>query len=127
MSIEWKSTDSINFQEDTNMSMEWKSTDSIDLAERRAEQIIGPNNFQNPWFLKKGLARLAPVGLIPNNGTGFLISENLIMTNWHIFRDSSWAEDQEFILGFEQNEDGSTPQTQKFKLLPEKFFIQMRS
>jgi len=99
--------------------LSWQVAQVIDP---RLEQIVGENDFQSPWFLRKGLERSKSVGLIPNQGTAFLISTNLIMTNWHVFRRPDWAKDKYVIFDFEQEEDGLPLQSVKVKLNPEGFF-----
>ncbi len=66
------------------------------------ESIIGVNNFQDPWFLELGHQRSQSVCCIPNLGTAFLISEDIVMTNWHIFRRKEWAENKNVIFKYEK-------------------------
>ena len=102
-----------------NNVIKWESTP---IGDMHLEQIVDQDDFQNPWFLKKGLVRSRAVGLIPNTGTAFLIADNLIMSNWHVFRNKDWADKKTILFDVEQDEDGSSIQSVKVKLRPDSFF-----
>lgn len=105
------------------MSINWISTDPIDLSNRqRLNQIIGANNFQNPWFLEKGWIRSRAVGVIPNKATAFLIRKDLIITNWHVFRRVDWAANKTVIFGYENGENGRALPGVEYQLAPDTFF-----
>lgn len=95
---------------------------STKVSDPKQEAVVGINNFQDPWFLRKGLERSRVVGLVANMGTGWLISKNLIMTNWHVLRRAEWAVGKSVFFNFEQNEDGSVSASRKVSLDPAKFF-----
>ncbi len=56
-------------------------------------------------------------------GTGFLISDRLFMTNYHVFPDFDYAIDCEANFGFEYKQNRSLNPGVKFSLHPEIFFI----
>lgn len=92
------------------------------MTDPRREAIIGRDNFQDPWFLRKGLERSRSVGLVSNLGTGWLIGRNLLMTNWHVLRRAEWAVGKSVFFNFEQNEDGSVSSAVKIALDSDSFF-----
>lgn len=102
-----------------NKLIDWQDTDSIDP---NLEQIVGKDNFQHPWFLRKGLEMSKAICMIPTKGTAFLIAKDLIMTNWHIFRREYWANNTKAIFDYEEGEDGLPSQYSTQKFAPEKFF-----
>lgn len=102
-----------------NKKIQWVTEPVLDP---KLETIVGIANFQDPWFLRKGLERSQAVGLVSNIGTGWLIAKNLIMTNWHVLRRAEWAVGKSVFFNFEQNEDGSVRATTKCPLEPDKFF-----
>jgi endonuclease G, mitochondrial len=92
------------------------------LIDFRLEQVVGTNDFQHPWFLRAGWDRSRCVGVIPNMGTCFLIAENVVMTNWHIFRRSEWAAGKLVVFEYEQGADGLTQNTTKCEVRPDELF-----
>lgn len=87
------------------------------------EAVVGSDNFQQPWFLRKGLRISAAICLLPKTkGTGFLIGPSLIMTNWHVIRTEAWASGQVALFDFEQDEDGTPTETERCNLRPDLFF-----
>jgi V8-like Glu-specific endopeptidase len=103
----------------SNGLINWKTKQ---ISDPRLEQVVGSDNFQNPWFLEKGVRLSKTVGLIPNFGTAFLISPDLLMTNWHVFRRSEWAKGKSVLFNVEQNEDGLPLPVESVKLDPDNFF-----
>lgn len=87
------------------------------------EAVIGENNFQEPWFLELGFERSKAVCLIPGNGTGFLIGNSIMMTNWHVFRDKDWAEGVEVLFNYQNNSRGLIENEESYLLKPDVFFI----
>jgi endonuclease G len=102
-----------------NKKIQWVSQ-QVDTDTREA--MIGLDDFQNPWFLRKGSERSRAVCLVSDKGTGWLIAKNLVMTNWHVLRRPDWAIGKFVFFNYEKNEDGSDRQQIKFALDPEKFF-----
>ncbi len=103
-----------------NSRISWNTSAIIDP---RLEAIVGINNFQDPWFLRKGITRSRSVGLIGSLGTGWLIGPSLLMTNWHVLRRKEWAQGKFVQFNFEQNEDGTMPPPNRVALNPNKVFI----
>ena len=103
-----------------NIELSYKPNLVIDGVE--LEQVIGENNFQDPWFLRKGYEKSRSVCCIPSLGTGFLITKDIIMTNWHVFRRKEWAKNKNIIFNYEKNENGIIQNEEIFILQPEKLF-----
>jgi endonuclease G len=55
--------------------------------------------------------------------TGFLVTPNLLMTNWHVFERSSDATGCGAQLGYERNDAGMIENGLVFELDPDRFFI----
>lgn len=95
------------------------------------ERIIGNNNLMDISFFTKGLKLAKTVGrivyarnnIIKPHGTGFLVGQNLLMTNNHVLENKYDA--QKFMVEFEyeKNEDGKIGETAIFQLAPDSFFM----
>jgi endonuclease G, mitochondrial len=68
------------------------------------------------------LVEVASSGAVAAFATGFMVSPRLLMTNWHVFEDASWARDVSVQFGYEYV--GVTLQAgATFRLRPEEYFI----
>lgn len=73
----------------TRLPGNWKGSGS---PEETFEKIIGENTLKHISFLQRGIDMSRPVGFIVTpkwTGTGFLISDNLVLTNHHVVPDKS--------------------------------------
>jgi len=87
-----------NFWIYSNMSIrefEWKGGATIDPNTNSPyEEIIGDPNFKQIWWLKMAIEAADKVARIAkplSSATGFLISNDLLLTNHHVFRDEESA------------------------------------
>ena len=74
------------------------------------EAIIGQENFAEIWWLEEALKAAKKVARIKKNGgtaTGFMISEDLFMTNHHVFREKEDTFSAKIQFHFKANKDGS--------------------
>ena len=76
-----------------------------------SEKIIGPNNMQSISLLLK-ISRMAnAVCLIQRRdgarGTGFLIADNLLMTNWHVLDTIQETQGAIARFNYQQDESGT--------------------
>ena len=74
------------------------------LQDKVLEKIDGECDFEEVSFLSKGAEFARAVGrIIMSKGlaTGNLIAENVIMTNWHVFEEKSWADDARIEFFYE--------------------------
>lgn len=99
-----------------------------DIDEVLLERFIGgTNDILSIETLEKGLEMSKSVGLIETEpaqvGTGFLVGEDIMMTNYHNIRDVAQALRSKFILDYEENDIGERQIRQPFELEPERFFF----
>jgi len=113
-----------------NPDVETGATSVIAENDFSWERLIGvSNDLLSIEALEHGLKVAKCVGLLetgPFSSTGFLIGENLIMTNWHNVQDKEDAENTRFILDFEDNDFGERKTKQTFPLKPERFYFSDR-
>ncbi|MEO5647779.1 MAG: serine protease, partial [Chitinophagaceae bacterium] len=55
--------------------------------------------------------------------TGFMVAKNLLLTNWHVFEDASFATESEVLFFYEYDADGHPTTPVIFKLDTSKFFV----
>lgn len=101
------------------------------LNEIGLERIIGSNTLMDVSFFSKGLELAKTVGrivytrnnLITPIGTGFLVGENLLMTNNHVIERKHDAD--KFMVEFEYEKDttGKIGKTALFQFNPDSFFV----
>jgi endonuclease G len=119
--------------------IEEKQDRRIRYQERRArlrktggrEALQGDtNDLQGVSFLPEGARRRravafieAPDGSKINNGSGFLISPRLFMTNQHVIGDASIAAATALIFDREYGENGKSMPTTTYSLAPERFAL----
>ncbi|MEM9298838.1 MAG: serine protease [Bacteroidota bacterium] len=74
------------------------------------EAIIGQENFAEIWWLEEALKAAKKVARIKKNGgtaTGFMVSEDLFMTNHHVFMEKEDTFSAKIQFNFKANKDGS--------------------
>jgi endonuclease G len=95
------------------------------------ERFIGNNDLVHINYLEMGLRASKAVGRImltnPDTGkheaaTGIFISEELLLTNHHVFPESRFAEQARFEMDFEFDHKGEEKERTVFKLEPSKFY-----
>lgn len=78
-------------------------------------------------FFEQGLIAARSVGRIvirhSEFGTGFLVGQNLLMTNHHVLRDPADARAGFFELDYESNHFGERKQSERFEFDPDGFFL----
>jgi endonuclease G, mitochondrial len=92
------------------------------------ERIIGKNRLMSSFFLSLGAERARAVGRIVTKtgvgvGTGFLISNGLLMTNNHVIENEKIAALSHIEFDYVRRFDGELGATQLFRLLPGEFFL----
>ncbi len=94
------------------------------------ERTLGTDDLLNINYLKKGVIAAGPVGRITINaeegrgyGTGFIISENLIMTNNHVLPTKEYARDCYIEFNYEEDENSQPENAVAFGFQPNTFFI----
>jgi hypothetical protein len=98
--------------------IQWKSA----TGAAKTEAVSGLADFQHPYFLKKGWERSRSVGLVPGFGTVFLIASGIVMTNWHVFRRTDWAQGRNVAFDVELGDDGLPMVPVRHPLRPDLLF-----
>lgn len=95
------------------------------------ERIIGNNDLMSINFLQigyivsKSVCRIHVRDINGKNegyGTGFLISENVLMTNNHVLEDSDFAVNSMAEFNYQYNLSGEPSETFLFSFIPSEFF-----
>jgi V8-like Glu-specific endopeptidase len=96
-----------------------------DTPESTAEKIIGENTLRDVCMLEAllGASRAvvlvsSPIGL----GTGFMIANDLLMTNHHVINDQGQANKSAFTFGFQLDMNGSVRPVQVVHALQDGLF-----
>lgn len=100
-------------------------------SDKELERMINGDDLVDEFFLHRALIAARPVCRIAvrdpagseiGYATGFLIGPELLLTNWHVFRDASEA--RHSIAEFEYTLDvrGEPVPSHRFTLQPERFF-----
>ncbi|MEO1054720.1 MAG: serine protease [Bacteroidota bacterium] len=74
------------------------------------EAIIGQENFAEIWWLEEALKaakKVAKIKKSSGSATGFMISEDLLMTNHHVFGEAEDTVSATIQFNFKSNKDGS--------------------
>ncbi|WP_375786924.1 DNA/RNA non-specific endonuclease [Bradyrhizobium sp. Pha-3] len=95
-----------------------------------AEAIIGSDDLQASWFLPAGATARRAVGFVETTnagswtaGSGFLVSEDLFLTNQHVIGDETVAVAAQVTFDREMGEDGSLRPVTTYRLDPARFAI----
>ncbi|MGW4369029.1 trypsin-like serine peptidase [Nocardia takedensis] len=99
-----------------------------ELLDRRLEQLMDDNDMVPGLWLKRAAAAADAVALIrtpAGPATGFLVSDDLLLTNWHVFRTHDAARDPHVrvIFRFEENENGQIRSSVSLGVDPGRFFL----
>jgi endonuclease G len=96
------------------------------------ERIIGPTNDLedqpgDETARRRGrpVARLVALSgdrIVDSLATGFLVGDDLLMTNWHVFEEASWAEQTAAQFLYEKDPTGKIGPGVVFRLDPSAFF-----
>lgn len=95
------------------------------------ERVIGTNDLLPASFLERGartaraIARIevrGPTGDLRGHGTGFLIGDDLLMTNHHVLASAAEARRSLATFDYEDDVDGTPKPAVTFRLAPEQAF-----
>lgn len=113
-------------KEELNYSLETGTT---------LEVIYEKNNLLPAWFLEVGAKYAKPVCKIETSGsdyqgrqgswvgTGFLVSENILLTNHHVLNSPESAQNATCIFNYQKDENGQEVAVENYRLNPERLFI----
>ncbi len=104
----------------------WTGGDTVDRANGAlVESIIGDENFKRIWWLEKALAaskHIARVKLAGGSATGFLIGNDIFMTNNHVFEDEQDAKNSKLQFNYRMLGDGAQAPIDEWRCDPEEMF-----
>ncbi|HVG21179.1 MAG TPA: serine protease, partial [Blastocatellia bacterium] len=124
-----------NMRRAGTLSKEVISAAISDESLANLEIKIGEDNFLPAWFLDVGPTRSTAVCKIEASGTnykgkrgrwagtGFLISENIILTNHHVINSTDTARNAECIFNYQRDPDGQDLPVRRFRLDPDRLFV----
>jgi DNA/RNA endonuclease G (NUC1)/V8-like Glu-specific endopeptidase len=100
------------------------------------ELTVGKSNILPAWFLDVGPLRSSAVCKIEASGTnykgeenedwvgtGFLVSENILLTNHHVINSEEVARKAECVFNYQRNPENSALKIERFRLNPDRLFL----
>ena len=97
-----------------------------DDANKNFEKIIDVNNLKPIAFLEQAIVVSKPVAHITLSdgglATGFLIAPDVLMTNWHVFRDRTMAQGAKVRFNYQTDLYGNFLPTDEYSCDPDSLF-----
>jgi len=102
---------------------------------RELEIVLGENNILPAWFLDVAPMRSTAVCKIETSGTnyrgergnwagtGFLISDNIVLTNHHVINSTDTARNAQCIFNYQRDPQGRDLPVKRFRMRPDRLFI----
>ncbi|AII10557.1 trypsin-like serine peptidase [Rhodococcus opacus] len=99
-----------------------------EMVDAQLEQLMDADDMVPGLWLKLATAAADTVALIKTPAgpaTGFLVSDDLLMTNWHVFKTLESAQDPRvrIVFRFEENENGQIRSSVSLRADAGRFFI----
>ncbi len=119
--VDWKGK--IDNTERTKLAQRPKSPLSPD--DDLIEKLIERNNLLGIAFLERGLQVSRSVGYIEMDrgvATGFLVADDVLMTNNHVFREADEAQGAVVKFNYQIGLDGQPMSTDDYEIDPDDFF-----
>lgn len=105
---------------------DWKGGTTVDThTGMLVEAVIGPPNFKAIWWLQaaaKAAQHVARVKLSNGSATGFLIADDILMTNNHVFEDESDALQAKLQFNYQLTADGDVADIDVWECDPDDLF-----
>ncbi len=105
---------------------EWGGDEIATTSGRRlTEAPLGEHNFKEIWWLEAGVIAARSVMRVKfaaGSATGFLISPDIVMTNNHVFEDSTDARHATLQFNYRQNSDGNSFERDDWECDPDSLF-----
>lgn len=99
------------------------------------ERVLGANDLVDEFYLERALVAARPVcRLVARNpagrevgyATGFMVSPQLLLTNWHVFETAAHATNAVADFDFRLDFKGNPAPAVRFLLRPDRFFTASR-
>lgn len=99
--------------------------ESIDVE---LEQLIGGDDMLPASWVDQARLAADAVALVDTPrgpATGFLVSNDLLLTNWHVFKTLAMAQDPRVrvVFRFEEGADGQIRSSVRLPIQPDRFFV----
>jgi len=103
-----------------------------EMSDVMMERIIGATrDFLSAAFLDKGVEAMRSVGRVvvqiddgrASYGTGFLVSPQLLLTNWHVLPDPATAGNATVEFDYQLDRMDNPLRPERFALEPQRFFL----
>ncbi|MFI9307452.1 endonuclease [Streptomyces triculaminicus] len=113
----------------TGRSLAGLAPDSFGADVLALERLMGRNDLVDVGFLEAGSLAARSVGRVfvggrgAHYGTGFLVSESLLLTNNHVLRDPEQAGRGLVRFNYQAGPDGRQLEPVEFDLEPARFFV----
>ena len=96
------------------------------------ERAVGTNDLLSLYYFWAGIRAARSVGRIliapsssdpGGSATGFMVSPNLLLTNWHVFETPDFARRARVQFAYEADASGNQRVSTWFSFLPDRFFL----
>ena len=104
---------------------DWTGSDTIDRNGRALESVIDAPNFKKIWWLESALdaaRHVCRVKLPMGSATGFLIADDILMTNNHVFENENDARNAKLEFNYRALADGTQAPIDIWECDPDKLF-----
>ena len=106
-----------------------------DIEPRFVERVLGPTrDFLSVEFFDLAALAIRSVARIVTRydgqlayGTGFMVSEDLLITNHHVLENAQWAAGSVAEFDYQRDRSGGHKRVQRFRLDPGRFFLADRA
>ncbi|NKB36406.1 MAG: hypothetical protein GKR93_04450 [Gammaproteobacteria bacterium] len=105
---------------------EWEGGETINFATGSLhEAVIGPPNYKSVWWLEKAIEasrRVCRIKMVNGSATGFVISDDILITNNHVFGDEGDARSAQLQFDYRMLSDGNAAIVDEWECDPDDMF-----